>query len=799
MEDRLHFEPRGPQIERAALLERILGGTETIVVIEAPAGMGKSTLLGQLARLHGWPIDSGADLPPADGARPLLWDIPTDVDLVRLPEAWLRGAAKIVLAKRPEVRIAGLERAIVYGRACVIGAGDLLFQLDELATHFPRARARRVLEATGGWPVLLPLARRDGPDGGALQGLLENELLAPMATDAFVELGEAMAGREPGPDSDARLVPLFRRDDAGRMAFTAKGLEEPLRHAYHAVALRRAAEPAEAARLAAALVGRGRVTEAIATLQAGGQHGLALDILRRAGGFFYLYRYGVGAFDTVLGGFPADFASNDDTLSICAALQALKRGDVARARQLISECFGPAASDPAVVLADADSYSLQFRFFRLLMLIYEDVVITDELFTQIFGLVGELPADANIERGCFYNAVLELYLRRRRLAEAEDVAARAHGYYDAAGVPMLKFYINVDRSIMRLMQGDAIGARRFAAMAGGDLAACGFESPNDARLHALLQASVEYEGGRVEPLARFLNVEIDGFARGEIWPTLIDFALQYGSQALSEHFSTAAARSFLDRWRVYQAHNRQFQAMIDIREAVILQNGNRWQEAADTLAAIASPVTRAFMAVATAELGRLGDRDDIALALSWLRHFSFECPTAPLLEAQLGEMLNNLHITGRQEICLEIWLAYVCKHRRNLSKARAVLQKALEHAARMGALGPLTEERYFLTEMLGNQRFRDFIQTSAPIRQVLRRLGEIGIAGSPLGAAYGLSRRETKVLLMISEGGSNKFIAHALGLSEVTVKYHLGNVYRKLGCKKRRDAIGAARAIGLVS
>ena len=42
--------------------------------------------------------------------------------------------------------------------------------------------------------------------------------------------------------------------------------------------------------------------------------------------------------------------------------------------------------------------------------------------------------------------------------------------------------------------------------------------------------------------------------------------------------------------------------------------------------------------------------------------------------------------------------------------------------------------------------------------------------------------------------------AHAaFGLTEATVKYHLGNTYRKLGCKRRREAISAARALGLLS
>ena len=139
------------------------------------------------------------------------------------------------------------------------------------------------------------------------------------------------------------------------------------------------------------------------------------------------------------------------------------------------------------------------------------------------------------------------------------------------------------------------------------------------------------------------------------------------------------------------------------------------------------------------------------------------------------------------------------KRQRNVSKSRSLLQKTLERATRLGAFGPLAEERYFLMELMGNQRVRDFLQASPHLRQILRRLTDSGVVASPLGAKSGLSSRETKVLMMISEGGSNKFIANALGVSEATVKYHLGNVYRKLGCGRRRDAINAARALRLVN
>jgi len=784
------------EIDRPALVDLILRRPEPVVVLEAPAGMGKSVLLRQLAARTGGLVHADVAAPAFEADCTRVWDVPADGGAA-LPEAFTAGGAKLVLAKRPETEIDGLARAIVYGRAAVIGPADLMLKSSELASAVSPRQASRLVARSAGWPLLLPYALGKRLDERLLADLFEHDLLQQMPVASFVALGEILAGRPallPQPDA---LLPLAGPSAEGTPALRLEHLRQPLVSAYGAAWTKRTADAEEAAQIAAVLLEHGRATEAITTLQRAGRYEAALDIMKADKGFFYVYRYGSAAFDTVLAGFPQDFAFAHESLIICHSLQALKRGDVARARQLVSDHFGGTANQPARVFGDPAAYSLQFRFFRIIMLIYEDVFVTDDLFEQIFGLISELPADAHEERGSFYNSLLEFYIRRRRFAEAEDVAVRARQHYLAARVPILQFYISLHRAVMRLMQGDASEAQRFADEAAADLRACGFESPSDARLLALLQACVDYEGGHAEPLARFLSFELDDFSHSEIWPTVIDLALHYGSQALSEHFSTIAARSFLDRWRVYQVHNRQFQAMIDIREATVLQNGNRWQEAAEKLASVPSRISRDHV-MSNEALTRLQGRDEIALALGWLRQLVFETPLRPGLDRQLSAILGNLEITGRQRISLEIWLAYIAKRQRDPSRSRSLLQKTLERAARLGAHGPLAEERYFLAELISNQRVQDFLHTSPHIRQVLRRLTDAGLASSPAGARSGLSRRETKVLMMISEGGSNKFIAKALGVTEATVKYHLGNVYRKLGCKRRREAISAARALGLV-
>ena len=71
-------------------------------------------------------------------------------------------------------------------------------------------------------------------------------------------------------------------------------------------------------------------------------------------------------------------------------------------------------------------------------------------------------------------------------------------------------------------------------------------------------------------------------------------------------------------------------------------------------------------------------------------------------------------------------------------------------------------------------------------------------ADVPPPADAGLTAREREVLLLLTEGASNKGIARRLGISVHTAKFHVGRVLDKLDATGRADAVAQAARTGVI-
>jgi len=61
-----------------------------------------------------------------------------------------------------------------------------------------------------------------------------------------------------------------------------------------------------------------------------------------------------------------------------------------------------------------------------------------------------------------------------------------------------------------------------------------------------------------------------------------------------------------------------------------------------------------------------------------------------------------------------------------------------------------------------------------------------------------LTPREREILVMLTEGKTNKRIANQLSLSEGTVRFHVSNILSKMGVNNRTEAVSLALQQGLI-
>lgn len=108
-----------------------------------------------------------------------------------------------------------------------------------------------------------------------------------------------------------------------------------------------------------------------------------------------------------------------------------------------------------------------------------------------------------------------------------------------------------------------------------------------------------------------------------------------------------------------------------------------------------------------------------------------------------------------------------------------------------------------------------YIQKSSPSRVILDALEQVLAGGLYIPPAMAdtlsthddrasslfphLTSRQLEVLKLLVHGNPNKTIGQKLGLSEGTVKIHMGAIFRALNVSNRTEATIAARNLGLIA
>jgi len=187
---------------------------------------------------------------------------------------------------------------------------------------------------------------------------------------------------------------------------------------------------------------------------------------------------------------------------------------------------------------------------------------------------------------------------------------------------------------------------------------------------------------------------------------------------------------------------------------------------------------------------------------AWLTHWRVRCASVPdganhLAEAVqvLASRIEGWAAEGSALLSIEalLLLAQLERQRGQASACARALDRALSLAVPGPVLLPFIEHGLPLADDFEQALVRSGGRGAPNLRSrflatVLDSLGRHASAG-PQRHPQGLSPREAEIASLLRQGLSNKLIGRELGLSEGTVKFHLRNLYAKLGAHSREDAL----------
>jgi two-component system, NarL family, nitrate/nitrite response regulator NarL len=134
-------------------------------------------------------------------------------------------------------------------------------------------------------------------------------------------------------------------------------------------------------------------------------------------------------------------------------------------------------------------------------------------------------------------------------------------------------------------------------------------------------------------------------------------------------------------------------------------------------------------------------------------------------------------------------VAIACQHFREtpvIVLSGAVTRDEARSALARGAAGVISKE------IEGRQlmaTIRGIIDGESDIFGLYEPVSPAPAPRQPGLASISLSNREAQVAQLLVDGLSNKEIAKALGIADITVRLHLRRVFSKLGARSRTDAV----------
>ncbi|WP_250520013.1 MULTISPECIES: LuxR C-terminal-related transcriptional regulator [unclassified Caballeronia] len=355
-----------------------------------------------------------------------------------------------------------------------------------------------------------------------------------------------------------------------------------------------------------------------------------------------------------------------------------------------------------------------------------------------------------------------------------------------------------------LLEGDLLRTERVCRDVLHEAEPRGSAAAEASALAAALLGEVLYESGDADQACKLLEERLDVIERVS-FPDAVTSVLTVlsSSRWLAGHRLDAIA--CLDRLEDYAAKHDLRRALAHCVAQRVRRDlqGGQFDAAHAGLARLDELTARAGSLAHAADFRFVAQQAHIDWRMAHEDHDAAAHALAPLIE------LCRARGWQRRTVSLEVRRAVTAHVRGDADSARQVMLDAVRHGHRLGLVRTLLDAHPAALDLIGAavrtepqgavlQFYADRLR-SAQARATAKRPDAPG-SGVRAGEAKApeiLSVRETKVLSLLAQALPNKKIARTMGISPETVKWHLKNIYSKLGVSSRDEAVARSRDLAL--
>ena len=704
----------------------------------------------------------------------------------------------------------------LHDRLFEVSDSELRFSEDDVVAYFGarlgerdrQAVVERLLQRTEGWPAALQMVRRRLDDGDDLEatlhdlsgrsadlaryfleqvfgGLDEDQQQFLLRTSILErvngDLGSCLYGK---PRGWPVLEELERRDlfvhavDDAREWFRYHGLFRE----FLLERLRR--DGAELghlhARAASWLHDHGHVLPALQHAQRSAHPELVAKILESVGGWLFAVQGNVGLVERALAALDEPVTRRFPRVRLASIFLAARRGHLDQALTEMDALRQDAPADDAELRAEMEIMSG-------LLARYGDEIDERQL-RMLEGLSQELPVHHHAMHAVRCNLLCAFYVSAGRYDACFPSGDQAIAHFRAFGSVFGEVFIYFHQGYACVQQARLRDAEALF-LAGYDTAFERFGATSDlVAIGGVFLALIHHERNQTARAQKFLDASLEHVERFDGW--LEVYAAAYG-------IGLSLAQASGDDWRFDELAGR---ALATARERRLprLAQCVSIRRAARGFGGLAPDAVRTQCeewVEALEDCRHPVVRHELALAAGrgLIRAGAYE-EAASLLQTQADAARTDGRV--RTWLSCSVLLAAALWQLGRQPRAVAAFEAAVSTCLFEGIKQPFVEESALLPTVMPELIEAASARRTNRLREAY--LSELRVemsacrAGTPTAREGILSPRENQVLGLLVEGLTYGEMAAELGLSVNTVKFHLKNLYGKLGVQNRRAAIHAA-------